>query len=202
MTGSTRPTIPQVVPIQVAENDGMPSRPNFEPPQTPAARTRRLTGTLTLGLSKTRVANGRLRSAKKEPMRHEQKSTRHLMARLIAQLSAAAGIIACLTFPVFAQDGTGPFPENAVERSYGDGWVCELGYRVEGAECLALDIPELAYPTGRSYGTGWSCERGYEPLSGACVAIDLPFNAYLDRSGNRWSCNRSFNPSDGACILG
>ncbi len=57
-------------------------------------------------------------------------------------------------------------PENAQPRSYGGGWVCDLGYRVEGAECLPLDIPEHAYPTGRSYGTGWECNRGYEEVDG------------------------------------
>lgn len=64
MTDSTRPTLPQDFPIEVAENEGMPPGPDsigFSPPFAP---TRRVTGTLTLALSKTRAATDRLRSAK------------------------------------------------------------------------------------------------------------------------------------------
>ena len=69
---------------------------------------------------------------------------RHPLARLIARTAAIAGVIASFAFPVLAQDGTGPMPQNAQARSYGGGWICDLGYRVEGAECLPLDIPEHA----------------------------------------------------------
>ena len=144
MTGSTHPTVPQDFSIQVAENEGMPTRPNSRASPQPAAPTRRLTGTLKLGLPWTRAATGGLWSAK------EQAPTRHPLARLIARTAVIAGAIASFAFPVLAQDGTGPMPENAEPRRYGSGWVCNLGYRVEGAECLALDIPEHAYPTGRS----------------------------------------------------
>ena len=41
------------------------------------------------------------------------------------------GLIAFLALPGLAQDGTGPMPENAEARSYGGGWDCTLGYRVE-----------------------------------------------------------------------
>jgi hypothetical protein len=81
----------------------------------------------------------------------------------------AAGMIAFLAFPVLAQDGTGPMPENAEARSYGGGWNCALGYRVNGEECVAIDIPENAYATGRSYGSGWACRRGYEEKAGGTV---------------------------------
>lgn len=52
MTSSTHPTLPQDFAIQVAENEGMPTRPNSRASPLPAAPTRRLTGTLTLGLSR------------------------------------------------------------------------------------------------------------------------------------------------------
>lgn len=139
MTSSTHPTLPQDFAIQVAENEGMPTRPNSRASPLPAAPTRRLTGTLTLGLSRTRAATNELWSAK------EQAAMRHPLARLIARTAAIAGVIASFAFPVLAQDGTGPMPENAQPRSYGGGWVCDIGYRVEGAECLPLDIPEHAY---------------------------------------------------------
>ena len=47
------------------------------------------------------------------------------------------GLIAFLALPVLAQDGTGPVPENAEARSYGGGWDCRLGYRVDGTDCVA-----------------------------------------------------------------
>ncbi len=56
MTGSVRPTVPQDFPIEAAENGSMPSRLNSNGSPPPVARTRRLTGTLTLWLSKTRTA--------------------------------------------------------------------------------------------------------------------------------------------------
>jgi hypothetical protein len=113
MTGSTHPTLPQDFAIQVAENEGMPSRSNFNASLPQVVRTRRLTGTLTLGPSKTRAANDGLWSAKEAPMRHFKGPTRHPLARLISRLTIVAGVIASLAFPVLAQDGTGPMPRNA-----------------------------------------------------------------------------------------
>lgn len=195
MIVSTRPTVPQDFAIQVAENEGMPSRPNLKVSLTPVARTRRLTGTLTLELSKTRAATGGLWSAR------EQAAMRHSLARLIARTAVIAGVIASFAFPVLAQDGTGPMPQNAHARSYGVGWVCDLGYRVEGTECLALDIPEHAYPTGRSYGTGWECDRGYEEVSGTtCNLIPVPANAFLRSSGYDWQCERGYRQERDGCL--
>lgn len=195
MTGSTHPTVPQDFSIQVAENEGMPSRPNSKASLKPVARTRRRTGTLTLELSKTRAATGGIWSAK------EQAAMRHPLARLMARTAVIAGVIASFGFPVLAQDGTGPMPQNAQARSYGAGWVCDLGYRVDGAECLALDIPEHANPTGRSYGTGWECDRGYEEVSGtSCNPIPVPANAFLRSSGYDWQCERGFRQERDACV--
>jgi hypothetical protein len=193
MTVSTHPTVPQDFSIQVAENEGMPSRSNSR--GSPPAPTRRLTGTLTLGLSKTRAATGGLWSAK------EQAAMRHPLARLIAKTAVIAGVIASFAFPVLAQDGTGPIPENAQARSYGSGWVCDFGYRVEGAECLALDIPEHAHPTGRSYGTGWECDRGYKQVNGtSCNPIPVPANAFLRSYGDDWQCERGFRQTRDGCL--
>lgn len=201
MTGITPPKFPQEFPIQVAENEGMPSRSNFKGSPPPAARTRRLTGTLTLGLSKTRAAADGLRSAKEEPMRHRKESTRHPLARLIARKAVVAGVIASMALPVFAQDGTGPLPGNAEARSYGGGWNCALGFRVTGGECVAIDIPENAYATGRSYGSGWVCRRGYEEVGGtACEAIPVPENAFLRSSGHDWQCDRGYRQERETCV--
>jgi hypothetical protein len=51
MTSSTHPTVPTDFSIQVAKNEGMPTRPNSRASPQPAAPTRRLTGTLTLARS-------------------------------------------------------------------------------------------------------------------------------------------------------
>ncbi len=103
MTVSTHPTVPQDFSIQVAENEGMPSRSNSR--GSPPLPARRLTGTLTLGLSKTRAATRGLWSVK------EKAAMRQPLASLIATTAAMAGVIASFAFPVLAQDGTGPMPE-------------------------------------------------------------------------------------------
>jgi hypothetical protein len=76
--------------------------------------------------------------------------------------AAIATLLAVWAVPVLAQDGTGPMPENAEARSYGSGWDCSLGYRLNGEDCVAIDVPENAYATGQSYGSGWACRRDYK----------------------------------------
>ena len=113
----------------------------------------------------------------------------------------AAGMIAFLAFPVLAQDGTGPMPENAEARNYGGGWNCALGYRVNGEECVAIDMPENAYATGRTYGSGWACRRGYEDAGGtSCAAIPVPDNAFLRSSGYDWQCDRGYRQDRETCV--
>lgn len=102
MTSSTHPTVPTDFSIQVAENEGMPTRPNSRASPPMPAPTRRLSGTLTLGSSKKRGATGALWSAK------EQAAMRQPLARLTSRLAIVAGMIASLAFPVHAQDGTRP----------------------------------------------------------------------------------------------
>jgi hypothetical protein len=68
MTGSTHPTVAQDFSIQVAENEGMPPGPDFIRFSLPFAPTNRVTGALTLALSKTRKATDGLRSAMEMPM--------------------------------------------------------------------------------------------------------------------------------------
>jgi len=202
MTGRNHPTVPQDFSIQVAENEGMPSGPISKRSPPSVARSRRLAGTLSLGLSKTHAATGGLWSAKeKAAMRQAKEPTGHPAAWLVTKTALMVCLIASFGVPVLAQDGIGPVPTNAQPRSYGGGWVCDLGYRVEGAECLALDIPEHAYPTGRSYGTGWECERGYEVVNGAsCDPIPVPANAFLRSSGYDWQCDRGYRQERDACV--
>lgn len=123
------------------------------------------------------------------------------LALLISKLGLVAGVVASVAFPVLAQDGTGAMPEHAQARSYGTGWVCDFGYRVAGGECLVLDIPEHAFPTGRSYGAGWECSRGYVQVSGmACNPIVVPANAFLQSSGYDWQCERGYRQERDTCV--
>ena len=96
-----------------------------------------------------------------------------------ARMAAVAGMSAFMAFSAIAQDGTGPVPENAEARSYGDGWNCALGYRVDGAECLPVEVPENAYATWRSYCPG-------------CAPISVPANAFLRSYGYGWQCERGY----------
>ncbi|MFD2816007.1 hypothetical protein ACFSYD_19070 [Paracoccus aerius] len=108
-------------------------------------------------------------------------------------MSSLTGIIVFVALPVLAQDGTGPTPKNAQVRSYGSGWTCDLGYRVDGADCLKLVVPENADATGRSSGTGWSCRHGYEEVSRtSCQPVVVPANAFLQSSGHDWQCEREY----------
>lgn len=201
MTGSARPRVPQEFPLQVAENEGMPSGSLSRDAPLPAAPTRRLTGTLTLGLSKTRLTAEGLRSASEKQSHLQEKPTRHPRARLFQRMAALAGVIAFVAFPLLAQDGTGPTPENAQTRNYGGGWDCQLGYRVDGEGCVAIDVPENAYATGRSYGLGWACRRGYEEVGGvSCEAIPVPENAFLRSSGFDWECDRGYRQDRETCV--
>jgi len=108
MTGSSQLTVPQDFAIQVAENEGMPTRPNSKGSPPPPAPTRRLTGTLSLGPSNTRGATGGLWSVK------EKAAMRHPLARLIARTAVIAGLIASFAFPVRAEDGTDPMPRTLI----------------------------------------------------------------------------------------
>ncbi|MEO0917829.1 MAG: hypothetical protein AAFY31_12745, partial [Pseudomonadota bacterium] len=121
--------------------------------------------------------------------------------RLLVALFLATGAVALNSTATYAQDGVGTPPENAQKRSYGSGWNCNIGYRVNDGICIELDIPENAYATGRSYGTGWACRRGFEEMDGkVCVAIFVPENAFLRSSGYDWQCHRGFRQDRESCV--
>lgn len=201
MTGSTHPIVPQDFSIQVAENEGMPSRLGSKGCLPPDVRTRRLTGTLTLGLSKIGAATDGPRSARKEPMRHRKELKRHPLAKFFARLAVVAGLIASMAFPVVAQDGTRPIPANAQPKSYGEGWECDRGYRRDGDKCLSVIVPENAYATNRTYGAGWECLHGFQEVDdAACLEVVVPEGGYLDPSGQRWRCLRGYIKVDGICL--
>lgn len=199
MTGSTHPIVPKDFSIQAAENEGMPPGPGLRDSSPLIAPIRRVTGTLTLGLSKTRAATDGLRSAKENLIRHQEEPTKHPLARLIARMAVVAGLIASFAFPAFAQDA--PMPANATARSYGEGWECDRGYRRDADACLAVIVPENAYATNRTYGKGWECLHGFQEVDdAACFEVVVPEGGYLDPSGQKWSCLRGYMKVDDVCL--
>lgn len=123
------------------------------------------------------------------------------LVRLWILAAIIAGVITSFGFPAVAQDGTGAVPENAHAQRYGGGWDCDLGYRIDDTNCVAIEVPENAHPTGRSYGAGWECGRGYKEVDNAsCAEIHVPVNAFLLASGYGWQCERGFVADSGRCL--
>ncbi len=105
-----------------------------------------------------------------------------------------------IAMPAFAQSTTQSVPENAKAKSYGDGWECNIGYRLRGDACTAVIVPENAYETNRTYGPGWNCHHGFRESDDAtCVAVVVPEGGFLDPSGERWDCLRGFLKVGNTC---
>ena len=104
------------------------------------------------------------------------------------------------SLPAPAQSTSQSMPENASAKSYGDGWKCNIGYRLSGDLCAAVIVPENAYPTNRTYGPGWDCHYGFRVSDQTtCVAVIVPDGGFLDPSGERWRCSRGFLKIDDTC---
>ena len=57
-------------------------------------------------------------------------------------------------------------PENAKLNIYGNGWVCNSGYKRVGNGCEVVSIPENAKLN--IYGNSWVCNSGYKRVSSKC----------------------------------
>jgi hypothetical protein len=102
--------------------------------------------------------------------------------------------------PAFAQTDAPPIPENASAKSYGDGWECNIGFRLDENACVAVIVPRNAYDTNRPYGSGWECMHGFRRTDEtACVAVEVPEGGFLDPSGERWRCLRGYIKVDDTC---
>ena len=102
--------------------------------------------------------------------------------------------------PLHAQTALQPIPENASPQSYGDGWECDIGYRLNAGNCSAVIVPKNAYETNRTYGRGWECFHGFRVEGDAdCVAVAVPEGGFLEPSGERWHCLRGFIKLDDTC---
>jgi len=90
-------------------------------------------------------------------------------------------------------------PDNASAKSYGDGWSCNVGYRKNSDHCVAIKIPNNAYPTNKRYGTGWECHRGYHKYNDSCELVKVLENGYLNYTGRKWECNRGYLKVGDSC---
>ncbi len=105
-----------------------------------------------------------------------------------------------LVSPVFAQTANPPVPDNARQKSYGDGWECDLSFRLVAGECISVVAPENAYATMRAYGSGWECNHGFiEVEDTSCKEILIPKGGYLDSDGIKWRCSRGYFKIDDTC---
>jgi TPR repeat protein len=96
------------------------------------------------------------------------------------------------------RDKTSSIPANASLNVYGNGWVCNRGYRQSGNECASVQVPQNA---GLDvYGHGWTCNRGYRQSGNGCVLVLIPANAELDVYGHGWTCSRGYRQSDNDCV--
>ena len=119
---------------------------------------------------------------------------------IIGLFTGSIIIVLLFTLQAFAQTSTQPMPENARVKSYGDGWECNIGFRLNENACVAVIVPENAYSTNRSYGSGWQCRHGFRITDeAACVAVEVPEGGFLDPSGKRWRCLRGYIKVDDIC---
>lgn len=104
---------------------------------------------------------------------------------VIALMIASIFSVMLLALPAFAQAAAPPMPENASPKSYGDGWQCNIGFRLNEDACVAVVVPQNAYDTHRTYGAGWECLHGYRKTDdAACVAVDVPEGGLLRQANS------------------
>ena len=114
---------------------------------------------LRTGISRKRVSKGwnwMHRKSVNSPSLKQGAPTLWLNVQFMAMFPLAALLLA-FALPSFAQSATAPMPENAHPKSYGDGWECDVSYRIEGDLCVAIVVPQHGYATNRTYGKGWYC---------------------------------------------
>ncbi|WP_420677450.1 hypothetical protein [Cribrihabitans pelagius] len=119
---------------------------------------------------------------------------------LMTRLVVVFGLLAVFTVPAYPEAAASSVPENAHESSYGDGWECDRSFRAADDTCIAVVVPQNAYPTHRNYGSGWECMHGFIEVGGSsCAKVFVPEGGYLAPSGRRWNCLRGYRKIDDTC---
>lgn len=77
----------------------------------------------------------------------------------VLTLSAAAHL-RVLSGVASTEAGAAGVPENASAKAYGDGRVCNRGFRQDSGACLVIAVPANAPATKTSCGRGWQSRRG------------------------------------------
>lgn len=125
---------------------------------------------------------------------------RGVLQIILPRLLVIIGLMAVFPEPVFSESPAASAPENAHWKRYSDGWECDPSFRADGDMCIAVAVPQNAYPTNRTYGSGWECLHGFVEAGGvSCAEVVVPEGGYLDLSGRRWNCLRGFRKIDGSC---
>ena len=108
-------------------------------------------------------------------------------------LTGAICVLLLTALSTHAQSAKLPVPENASSKSYGDGWECNIGYRLNGETCLSVVVPENAFETKRRYGSGWECLHGFRQSDESeCTAVIVTVGEYWCPSRQRWHLSRGF----------
>ena len=142
------------------------------------------------------------RSGLRIPAHRPPSKARVFIDRQIVMWLLAASLCALFltTLPAQAQTTLQPMPENAIAKSYGAGWECNIGFRRDGDACAAIIVPKNAYATNRAYGLGWDCFHGFRRTGETgCADVVVPEGGFLDPSSERWHCLRGFAKLDDAC---
>lgn len=86
-------------------------------------------------------------------------------------------------------------PSNSSPAVIGQGCSCDLGYELQGKQCVKMDIPENA---SASILGGWDCDTGYEERGNQCVKAHLPKNADFTYDAN-WECKQGYQRNGQEC---
>lgn len=119
----------------------------------------------------------------------------HSRSSVLRSVLIAVGLMVA---PGVAQSRQIPVYAHAV--SYGSGWECDVAFRESQGTCLAVEVPEHAYPTNVGYGSGWECEWGFTRKTKVCAAVEIPKGGFLNSSGDGWQCDRGFRQAGDACL--
>lgn len=95
--------------------------------------------------------------------------------------------------------GTVKVPDNAHAKNYGSGWECDKGFREKNRGCIAIKVPDNAFPTNSNYGQGWECSWGFRQVGTRCAAFKVPQNAFLNSFGDKWKCDRGYRARGDRC---
>jgi hypothetical protein len=69
-------------------------------------------------------------------------------------------------------------PKNAKLNLFGDGWVCQNGFKQSGNQCVQVTMPKNAKLN--LFGDGWVCQNGFKQSGQTCIRM-TPDEAEMQR---------------------